>query len=179
MSRPHGLRVQAELRPGHDLANSSSVPNPPGRAMKPSERLGHHRLALVHRMDDVQGGDAVVRELARDERVRDDAGDLPARVEDGVGDDAHQSDVAAAVDEMNPARGERVAQRAGRDCKRRDRGQDWSRRTRTDSRSRGRDGDRRRADSGIEVWLRASGGMIGTHGCRFGEHRCRVAAMRS
>ena len=44
--------------------NSSNVPKPPGRAMKPLGELGHEGLALVHRADDAQVGDPAVRDLA-------------------------------------------------------------------------------------------------------------------
>ena len=76
--------------------------------MKPSDELRHHRLALVHRVDDVQLGDAAMREFARDEGVRDDAGHLAAGLERRVGEHAHQPDVAAAVDEADLTCGQRA-----------------------------------------------------------------------
>ena len=48
-------------------------------------------------------------DLARPERVRDDADDFAARGEDGVGELAHQADAAAAVHELDRFGGERLA----------------------------------------------------------------------
>jgi ATP-binding cassette, subfamily B, bacterial len=60
-----------------------------------------------------------VRELALDERLRDDADHLTARRERPVRDRAHQADLAAAVDEPEPARGRRRAEcpRGGGICR--------------------------------------------------------------
>jgi hypothetical protein len=66
----------------------------------------------VHARDDTQLGDAVVRDLLRRERTRDDADDLAARGERGVGEDAHQPDPPSAVHEADPSRGEDRAERA-------------------------------------------------------------------
>ena len=44
-----------------------------------------------------------MRDLVIDQRLRDDAIGLAAAVEHGVGDDAHQPEPAAAIDEVDPA----------------------------------------------------------------------------
>ena len=49
-------------------------------------------------------------DLAVDERLRDHAGDAAAALERRVGERAHQPDVRAAVDELDPALGEPVAE---------------------------------------------------------------------
>ncbi len=54
--------------------------------------------------DDAHVGDAAVGELARGEAVRDDAGHRAARGEGVVGEDAHETDRAAAEDDADPAR---------------------------------------------------------------------------
>jgi hypothetical protein len=62
----------------------------------------------------MQPADALVRQLARDEAVRNDTVDLAAGVEYRIGDYAHQTDVAAAVDDANLPAGQ-----LGRECPRR------------------------------------------------------------
>jgi len=42
-----------------------------------------------------------MRELARDQRMRDDANRVTARLEHGVGNDTHQANAASAKDETN------------------------------------------------------------------------------
>ena len=81
------------------------MPKPPGSATNAVGELGHQRLPLVQRLDDVQLRQAAVGELALDELLRDHADHLAARRERAVGDRAHQPDAAAAVDEPEPARG--------------------------------------------------------------------------
>ena len=71
---------------------------PPGRAEAVGE-LGHQGLALVHGPDDVELREACVPDFAVHQRPRHDAYHLAAGPQRGVGDDAHQADVAAAVDE--------------------------------------------------------------------------------
>jgi hypothetical protein len=60
-------------------------------------------LALVHRVHDTQVGERAVGELARDERVRNDAYRVAAGAEHGIRDDAHQSNRAPAEDEADAA----------------------------------------------------------------------------
>ena len=54
-----------------------------------------------------------MRDLAVHERLRDDADDAAAALERRVGERAHQADVRAAVDELDPALGEPVAEVGG------------------------------------------------------------------
>jgi hypothetical protein len=70
---------------------------------EPVRKLAHRRLADVHRLDDAQLGEPVVRDLALDERARDDADDFPAGRERRVGRLPHQPDVRPSVDEAGPA----------------------------------------------------------------------------
>jgi hypothetical protein len=99
--------VDAELSPGdrfEELFVSAEA------ARHRDERIGHRRhlrLAFVHRVDDVKGGEVQVGDLARVEGVRDDADRLAAGFEHRVGKDAHQSDVPPAVNERDPAIDER------------------------------------------------------------------------
>src|SRR5581483_12078188 len=72
------------------------------------------RLALVQRADDVELGETVVRELAIDELLRDDADHLAAGRERAFRERAHQADLAAAVDDAEAARGHGRPERARR-----------------------------------------------------------------
>ena len=105
--RPSWVQVSAS-------ASSSRVPKPPGSAMKPSASVGHQRLALVHGAHDVQLGEPRVGDLGPLQELGDHADHLAAVLDDGVGEDAHQPDVAAAVDEADLAAGQRRAEAGGR-----------------------------------------------------------------
>ena len=48
----------------------------------------------------------MVSDLKIDEDMRNDAGDITSGGEDGVGHNAHKSDLGAAVDEADAARGQ-------------------------------------------------------------------------
>ena len=50
-------------------------------------------------------GAAAVRDFMVDQRLRDDAIDLAAGVEHGVGDDPHQAEPPAAIDQVDAALG--------------------------------------------------------------------------
>jgi hypothetical protein len=105
--------VLAELRPGKDLKELLERAGAAGERDEPFGELGHHGLALVHRADDVQAGEASVGDLAVHQRHGYDASDLATRGERGVGDRAHQGDVPAAVDQFYPHRCQRLAQCQG------------------------------------------------------------------
>ena len=90
------------------------MPKPPGSATKPSDSVGHHRLALVHRGGDPQLGEAGVRDLPVDEVLGDHADDLAPGGERGVRDRAHQADARAAVHQAHAAGGDLAAQRGRR-----------------------------------------------------------------
>ena len=108
------LGVQAELGPGVDLEQLVERAGPARQRDEAVREVGHQRLALVHRVHDVQLAQPRVRDLAVDERLRDHADDLAARGERRVGDRAHQADARAAVDEADARAGERAAERRGR-----------------------------------------------------------------
>ena len=84
--------------------SSSSVPIPPGSATNASASSAICALRSCMVVDDVQLGQAGVRDLAVDQRLRDDADSLAAGLEHCVGDDAHQAELPAAVDEPEAAR---------------------------------------------------------------------------
>ena len=79
---PQGFACKPSWLQVRTSQNSSSVPNPPGSAMKASDRSAIERLALVHRVHDVKVGEALVSDLAGHQVLRDHADRLPACFED-------------------------------------------------------------------------------------------------
>src|SRR5690606_29551542 len=59
--------------------------------------------------DHFQPGQALVRDFPVDQLFRDHAHHLAAALQHGIGDDAHQADVAAAVDQLQALAGDAVA----------------------------------------------------------------------
>jgi hypothetical protein len=64
-------------------------------------------------LDDVQLGQAAMGDFAVNEVLGDDADGTSTRVEHGVGELAHKTDVAAAVDQADPALGQLLAKLTG------------------------------------------------------------------
>ena len=75
--------------------------------------LSHARLADMHGLDHFEPGQLVVADLLLAQRPRDHAVDLAAGFERGIGDDAHQPDGAAAIDQRQAAPGDDRAHGAG------------------------------------------------------------------
>ena len=108
------LGVQAELRPGQDLAQLVEGAHAAGQHQEGVGERRHQRLALVHAADDAEVGDAAVRQLALDHRRRDDAGHAAALRQHGVRGDPHQPDVGPAIHQLAPASRQRAAERGRR-----------------------------------------------------------------
>ena len=85
--------MEAELRPRRDLEQLLQGAEPAGEGHEPVGQLVHQGLALVHRADDPQVGEAVVGDLPVGHVLGDDADHLAAGVEHGVGDLAHEADL--------------------------------------------------------------------------------------
>lgn len=105
-----GFVVDAELCPGEDFAEFLVGSEAARKGDEGVGQLGHEGFALVHRGDDPQIG-AAVGQLAIDEHLRDDADDLTAGGERGVGQDAHQADITGTVHEADAALAEKLAER--------------------------------------------------------------------
>lgn len=91
--------MDAELRPRPLLEEFLEGA---GSARKSDERVGealHRLLALVHALDHAKFAQARMSELALEQRTRHDAYDASARRQRGFGHRAHQSDLAAAIDQ--------------------------------------------------------------------------------
>ena len=93
--QPARLPVDTEFVQVMTAENPSKVPKPPGmRWTRPTAR--HQRLPLVHGRHDSEIAKAAMRDLARDQRAGDDADDVTAMRERGVGDDTHRPHAASA-----------------------------------------------------------------------------------
>src|SRR5207244_5933049 len=97
------LAMDAELRPGDDLAEFLERPEAAGHRDERIRERGHRRLAFVHRVDDAQVWKRAMGELAGDEGMWNDADGVAARLEHRVGDHTHESNSAAAEDEADSA----------------------------------------------------------------------------
>src|SRR5690348_5626398 len=95
------LLVVAERVPAPRLEEFVERSDPTRKREERVGKLGHPRLALVHRLDDVKLGDAGMRDLDVDERLRDDSVDLAAELEHAIGDQPHEAEPAAAVDQLD------------------------------------------------------------------------------
>src|SRR5215204_6025282 len=107
------LPVEAELCPGIDLEQLLERSDPARQRDEGVGELGHRRLALVHGADYAHVGHVAVSDLAVDQRARDHARKLAARVEYRVGEHAHQADSTAAIDHADPLRREQPRQLRG------------------------------------------------------------------
>ena len=97
------LVVIAELAPRPDLEQLLEGADAAGQRQERIASLGHHHLALVHRLDDVQLGQAAVAEFAAHEGFGDHADRGGTGGERRVGDHAHQAGAPAAVDKLPAA----------------------------------------------------------------------------
>ena len=98
-----GLLVQAELRPGEDLAELLERAEAAGQRDEAVREIGHALLALVHRGGDDQFGQAVVGQLLAPQPLRDDADRLSAGRKHRLGHRAHHANAAAAEDKGDAA----------------------------------------------------------------------------
>jgi hypothetical protein len=104
------LVVNAELCPGEYLKELVQRPVAAGEHDECFGRVGHRGLALVHRLDDPEAGQALVRDLLRLKRTGDHAVGHTAACQHRVGDDAHQAGLATAVHQADITACEHVAE---------------------------------------------------------------------
>jgi hypothetical protein len=89
--------VDAQLSPGENLQRLLQGAEPAREGDEAVGQRGHGGLALVHAVDEAHVADARMRELAGGQRAGDDADDLTAVRQHGIGQGAHQADRAPAV----------------------------------------------------------------------------------
>ena len=98
-----------ELGPGELFDQLFQRADAAGQADEGVGSFKHQHFALMHVFGDDQFADIGKHALLFFQESRDDAGDLAARIEHGAGDDPHQSDRAAAVDEPDAGRRQSAA----------------------------------------------------------------------
>lgn len=99
VEQPARFMVEAELSPGDDFTEFVQGAETTRQGDEGVTQIRHEGLAFVHGMDDVQLSDSVVGQFAVDQRLWDDADHLTFVFEYRVGEDTHESDIPAAVDE--------------------------------------------------------------------------------
>ncbi|KAJ1684399.1 hypothetical protein LUZ63_020154 [Rhynchospora breviuscula] len=114
VEQPDRLVVDAQLQPGERLEQLLERSRAAGQHHEAVGLVHHPQLALVHRADDVQLAQPGVADLLVLQALRDDADDLGARVERGVGQRAHRPDGRAAVHQAEAAGGEPAREVLGR-----------------------------------------------------------------
>src|SRR6266478_3467573 len=100
------LVMQQELLPGDDFKRFLNRADPAGEDGEGVGPLEHELLALVHAADDDQLVDAVVADFTVIEMRGNDAGDPATGLQYGVGEPPHETDPAAAIDELDARAGE-------------------------------------------------------------------------
>ena len=107
-----GLRLQLQLQPGNHLEHFFERAIAARQHDEPIAAIGHRALALMHRLDDLQLGEAAVCNLGPHQVPRDDANDIAAVREHLVGERAHHADMAATIDRRQPATRENLRELA-------------------------------------------------------------------
>jgi hypothetical protein len=105
--------VQPQLRPGGDLSEFLQRAQATGEGDEGIGQVVHELLALMHRPDLVQRGQARVGDFTG-EQARWDYPDDPAAVaESGIGQLTHEANAAPPVDKVHAAAGDQDAQSTG------------------------------------------------------------------
>ena len=114
IEQPHRLGVIAKLRPAYRLPK---LVHGADTARQGEESIGKQRegkLSLVHSRNHAKLAAFVVGDLAVDHRLGDHADDMAARRHGRFGKRTHQAQPPAAVDNVDPARGQCFAHFAGK-----------------------------------------------------------------
>ena len=93
--------MDAQLCPRDDLAELLEGSESAGHCHECIGELRHRRLAVVHRVHDAEIRQGTMRQLARDQRMRDDADRVTTRLEHRVSDDAHQANAPSPEDKTD------------------------------------------------------------------------------
>ena len=109
----NGFPVLIELCPGGHFDGFFECPDTAGKRHKGVRLLEHQHLSLMH----VDGDDGVLH-VAQHlfpvlQELRDDAGHVPAMLEHGPGDDAHEPQAAAAINQADATLRHLLAEFAG------------------------------------------------------------------
>lgn len=98
--------MKSELAPGQDFTEFFEGAEAAGQCNESLRKFGHAGLARMHRIDHFEMGETLVINWAAfdffaHQGLRNDADDLPAGCQAGVGNDTHQADIATAVNQTN------------------------------------------------------------------------------
>ena len=108
-----GFLADAELAPGQHLEDLLHRAEAAGQGNEAIGQIEHAALAFVHGFDDFELGQAAVGHFPLGQLARDDADHFAAGFQRGIGDGAHQADVAAAVDQLQAVGGDASAEGDG------------------------------------------------------------------
>lgn len=108
-----GFGVKSELRPRGDFKRFVQGTEAAREGDEAIGEIGHERLALVHGIHHAQVLELQIGRFFFNEETRDDAGDFAAMGEDGIGKQAHETQMAATIDEPMAAAAEFGAKREG------------------------------------------------------------------
>src|SRR5262245_54341707 len=97
------LGVVAKRIPGPGLKHLIERADAAGKADEAIAKLGHLCLALMHVGDGDEIGQAGMRDLMIDQRLRNDAVYLAAGLQHRIGDYAHEAEAPAAIDHVDAA----------------------------------------------------------------------------
>lgn len=103
-----GLVMEAQLSPGESLKQLVERAPSAGQGEEGAGEFVHERLAVVHGFDDMEASEPGVGHLLFNESLRDDANDLAAGGERGIGERSHEPDAGASIDEAQAAAGDRL-----------------------------------------------------------------------
>ncbi len=106
--------LDLELVPGQHLKKLVGRAEAAGQGDEGVGQLGHQSLALVHVGDDAHVGHLGMGQFPLHQDLRNDADHLAALFEHAVGQDAHQTDVAAPEHQAEPLPAQLPPQFAGR-----------------------------------------------------------------
>jgi len=96
--------MQVKLEPGKHLEQLFQGANPARQRDKGVGQLGHLLLPRVHRIHGDELRHPLMPQFARHHPVRDHANDLAARRQRRIGQDAHQPDISAAINNRHSPR---------------------------------------------------------------------------
>src|SRR6266851_3949856 len=108
-----GLGVELEGLPGKDLEHLLKGAEAAGKDEEGVGLFAHEGFAGVHRVGDVELGDAVVGDFEVDEDLGDDTDDTASGGEAGFGYGTHEADCGSTVDEADAFLGEGAAEALG------------------------------------------------------------------
>src|ERR1051326_1755836 len=109
----HGLPMEVELLPGDDLDRLVERPEAAGKHDERVGELEHRALAIVHARNHAELRQRFVRDFETAKKFGNHADDFAAGAERRVGEDPHETDPPAAVDEADASGGDRLTEPGG------------------------------------------------------------------